>query len=87
VAAGEGDARTIEEAYRRVFNRPASADEVLLAHEFLSRQAASLREEGRAAEDLALPFDGPQFPDPFAAAALVDFCLALFNANEFLYVE
>jgi hypothetical protein len=87
IAAGEGDAPAIEQAYLRVFNRRPSADEVLAAHEFLTRQAAKLREEDRAAEDLALPFDGPQFDDRFAAAALVDLCLALFNANEFLYVE
>jgi hypothetical protein len=87
IAAGEGDALAIEQAYLRVFNRRASADEVLRGHEFLTRQAAKLREERRAAEDLALPFDGPALDDRFTAAALVDYCLALFNANEFLYVE
>jgi hypothetical protein len=86
-SSDEADARAIRQAYLRVFNRPATADEVHRGRGFLARQVAKLRAEGRAAEDLALPFDGPRFDDRFAAAALVDFCLALLNANEFLYVE
>jgi hypothetical protein len=62
----------VAEAYVRVLNRPASADELAAGEEFLAKQAARLNEAGR--EDAE-------------EAALVDFCLALFNANAFLYVE
>jgi hypothetical protein len=44
-------------------------------------------------EKLALPefatgtSDEPRALDPHAAAALVDFCLALFNASEAVYLD
>ncbi len=80
-------ARAIERAYLRVFNRPASAKEIERGRAFLSGQAERLRQEGREVDALALPLDAPAAEDPYAAAALVDFCLALFNANDFLYLE
>ena len=83
----DADAHAIEQAYLRVFNRPADGEEIQLGRKFLSRQAERLRNEGRAIDSLALPLDSRQPDDPFAAAALVDFCLALFNANEFLYLD
>ncbi len=85
----EADAEglAIEQVYLRIFNRPASTDEVRLGREFLTRQANRLRSEGRAADKLALPLDAPAPADPYRAAALVDYCLALFSANELLYLE
>ena len=76
----------IQRAHRRVTGRPAAAAEVAAALEFLDRQAARIREENRDAQTLALPV-GKYHDDPYRAAALVDYCLALFNANAFLYVE
>ncbi|MEX0676679.1 MAG: DUF1549 and DUF1553 domain-containing protein [Pirellulales bacterium] len=87
VSGTESDSRAIRQAYWRVFNRPAGEDEIRRGREFLSRQAQRLRDEGRQVDSLALPLDGPKPDDPLAAAALVDFCLALFNANEFLYLD
>jgi hypothetical protein len=63
---------SVAEAYLRVLNRPASQEELAAGGRFLAEQAARLKEVGRE--------DAEQ-------AALVDFCLALFNANAFLYVE
>jgi len=83
----QSDARAIGEAYLRVFNRPAGDEAIRLGREFLSRQAERLRDQRRQVDSLALPLAGAMPEDPFAAAALVDFCLALFNANEFLYVD
>ena len=77
----------VELAYWRVLSRPPGADETRLGEDFLQRQAESLRTEGRAPATLPLPAGFDQNFDPFAAAALVDLCLALFNANEFVYLD
>jgi hypothetical protein len=87
LAAAERERHAIESAYLRVFNRPAAADEVAAAQTFLEAQAGRLRSQGREEHTLALPIAGEPLEDPLAAAALVDFCLALFSANEFLYLE
>jgi hypothetical protein len=83
----ESRARRIEAAYLRVFSRPATAGEVRVGQEFLDEQQKLLRAEQRAAVDLALPEGATDPADPYASAALVDFCLALFNANEFVYLD
>jgi hypothetical protein len=46
-----------------------------------------LRREGRDRDELALPTVLPDGADPYEAAALTDLCLALFNLNEFVYVD
>jgi hypothetical protein len=80
--------RQIEAAYLRLLGRQATGDELHVGQAFLERQQAMLRAEGRGNESLALPeADGLAIQDPFAAASLVDFCLALINANEFVYVD
>jgi len=78
--------KAIERAQWRVANRPASEENIAAALEFLDQQSARLRAEKREAKTLALPA-GKFGDDPYRAAALVDYCLALFNANAFLYVE
>ncbi len=83
----DGEAQAMRQAYLRVFNRAASAEEVAAGRRFLAEQSERLRAEGRDSDSLAIPLDGSRPDDPFLAAALVDFCLALFNANEFLYLE
>jgi hypothetical protein len=77
----------IDAAYLRVLARPAADDEARLAVEFIERQAAALREDSRGPDELAQPIPAGRDGDPFTRAALVDFCLALLNSNEFLYVE
>jgi hypothetical protein len=71
-SALETQREAIAAAYLRVFNRPAAEAEIAAGVAFLAEQAERLRAAGREATD---------------SAALVDFCLALFNANEFLYLE
>lgn len=77
----------LQEAYLRVFGRRANEDVVRLAEAFLDRQQESLRTDRRTPADLALPVGAPDDGDPFAASTWVDFCLALLNANEFVYVD
>jgi hypothetical protein len=76
----------IEAAYLRAFNRPATTDEVRASEEFLDAQTRRVQAQSREAAELALP-EGIVSDDPAASAALVDLCLALFNANEFIYLD
>ena len=74
-------------AFRRAFSRSPDDQELQTASEFLRRQQTLLAEEKRTAENLATPMPTPQHVDRYAAAALVDLCLALLNANEFIYID
>ncbi|MSR58747.1 MAG: DUF1553 domain-containing protein [Planctomycetaceae bacterium] len=84
---GEAAKQQVRRAYRITLGRDPSAGEAEMALEFLTVQAARLRDSNRPATDLALPRPYPAGTDPYAAAALTDFCLALFNLNEFVYVD
>ncbi len=77
----------IEVLYIRLLSRAATSAEVDGALQFIERQAAALREEGRAPDQLARPQPSQHDGDPYTRAALVDLCLALLNSNEFLYLE
>ena len=60
------------EIFRRVFARLPTSQEELDCHEFLLSQAAMAEQLGSH--------------DP-ALAALTELCRALFNSNEFLYID
>jgi hypothetical protein len=77
----------VERAYRLAFGRPPDAAEQALSLRFLREQAGHLRSRAARPEPLKLPSGAPEGPDPAEGAALVDFCHALMNANEFLYVD
>ncbi len=66
--------------------RPTEGERSSLT-KFLSQQRERLAAEARPRGELALPTDCSESADPYAAAALVDACLALLNASEFLYVD
>jgi hypothetical protein len=85
--AGEDVNRIVAAAYARTLSRPPTADESAIAVRFLEAQTQKLKGEGRAASDLALPSPLPAGSDLYRAAALTDFCLAMFNLNEFVYVD
>jgi hypothetical protein len=80
-------AEQLAEVYLRVVNRPATPDELRAGEAFLVRQSQALAAEGRATEKLTTADPSPQSGDPYLHAALVDYCLAMLNSNEFLYVE
>jgi hypothetical protein len=69
-----------------VSRRPTEKEAVALAS-FLTEQRRRLEAERRPREKLALPVGSPPNVEPYAAAAFVDACLAILNANEFLYVD
>src|ERR1043166_5699658 len=86
VVSGSSSAN-IARAYRLAFGRRPDAEEVQLAREFLERDATLARGRMERHQRLALPDPAPPGLDPAEGAALVDFCQALMNTNEFVYVD
>jgi hypothetical protein len=86
LAAHPGDVRgLVRAAYRTLFGRDPEPDEVQDARGFLDRQARRIASGGAPARE-ALPETPPRV-EAARAAAVVDFCHALLNSAEFLYVE
>lgn len=75
----------IERAYILAYSRHPDAQEKDLAFTFLGRQLSILNERVAAGEKISKIADLPAGMDPVQAAALVDFCQALINSNEFVY--
>ena len=62
-------------------------DRFALAFTFLDRQLKILAERTVAGEKISQIPDLPAGMNPLQAAALVDFCQALINSNEFVYSD
>ncbi|MGE5193385.1 MAG: DUF1549 and DUF1553 domain-containing protein [Deltaproteobacteria bacterium] len=77
----------IRSAYTLAFGRAPTEDESAAAERFISRQQSLIESERRPNRPLLLPRSFPKFLDPPLAAAVTDFCHALMNANEFVYVD
>jgi hypothetical protein len=77
----------IQSAYALAFGRAATEDEVTAAVRFITRQQSLIESERIAHRPLLLPRAFPKFLDPTLAAAITDFCHALMNASEFVYVD
>lgn len=77
----------IRAAYRRALGRTPSSKEMQHAMDFLVDQTTRLSKAGRKAEQLALPTGLPNGADRYPSAAFTDFCLVLFNLNEFVYID
>ncbi|MDB5385394.1 MAG: hypothetical protein JWM11_1040 [Planctomycetaceae bacterium] len=81
----------IRKAYVLAFSRAPSPEELAAAEQFLSVQSQVIQSRLELAEiqgsKVLLPAPFPKFQNPALGAALVDFCHALFNANEFLYLD
>jgi hypothetical protein len=80
-------AEQIERLYAIALSRPPTAAEAATFSKFLADQQQRLLAEARPVKELALPIPCPLAADANAAAALVDACLAVLNANEFIYVD
>ena len=85
--AGTDQATLIARAYQLAFGREPSSEEIGLAAGFLHRQAELARDRAADAPPLVVPTHMPAGYDPASGAALTDLCHALFNANEFIYVD
>ena len=77
----------VDRAYRLVLSRPPAAAEREAVRDFLDRQSSLLAEELARNEKPPMPEALPAGMEPARAAAFVDFCHALINSNEFLYVN
>jgi hypothetical protein len=84
---GTDQDRQIDRAFVLSLGRSPRDVELRLAQEFLREQANLFHDRLRARKPVGFPADMPETIDPAAAAALADFCLALFNRNEFVYVN
>jgi hypothetical protein len=81
------NAGRVERAYRLALARPPKPAERDMAIAFLAEQAELVRDRLRANLPVGVPPGTPDDADPAMAVALADFCLALLNRNEFLYVD
>ena len=77
----------IATAYRLAFSREPDAAERQLALEFLRKQSTIIKTQLEEKKPVALPAKLTAPIDPAHAAAFTDFCHALFNSNEFVYVN
>lgn len=77
----------VEEAYLRFFSRLPTEEELQTGISFIEEQANLIRQENRERSDLALPEAKLANLDPYTGAAFTDFCLALFNLNEAIYLD
>lgn len=73
--------------YRRVLSREPTAAELSDARQLLAVEARRLQGESDSVEPPALPLPLAAGANVHQAAALVEFCLAMFNTNEFVYVD
>ena len=76
----------VSQAYDRVFNRSPEPDELNSALVFIREQAARINQQGSPAAT-SLPEPLTRACPPAEGAALVDFCQALLNSAEFVYVD
>lgn len=73
--------------YQRTLGRRPQPDEIQVALDFLQVGTRRLNDAKRPHAELAIPQSLPSGVSPEQAAALTDFCLAIFNLNEFVYVD
>jgi hypothetical protein len=72
------------QGYRLALGRDPQADERARAVAFLRRQPELL---SGCVDTLTMPLPMPEGPTPVQAAAVVDFCHALLNLNEFVFID
>lgn len=81
------NATLIRTAFIRALSREPEPQELKISEQFLEKQSALLSARCSNGGTVLLPVPFVKFLDAGRGAALVDFCHALFNANEFLYVD
>jgi hypothetical protein len=77
----------VRRTYLVTLSREPTEAELDASRRFLEHQQGVISERLAAGENVLLPQDHPKFLDAAQAAAIVDFCHALLNANEFIYVD
>jgi hypothetical protein len=84
---GDNPASLARAALAEAFGRQAGDEELAAAERFIAAQTATIANSGDATATATLPAPMPERLDPARAAAIVDFCHALLNSNELLYVD
>jgi hypothetical protein len=87
LAEGSHAGEHVRLCFEHTLSRAPTSRETEAAAAFLAKQAALIRGETQDRTQLALPSPMREDADPYAAAALTDFCLALLNVSEFVYVD
>lgn len=77
----------ITQAYQEALGRTPTPDEVAAAAEFIATQQAVIAAHRAAGHPSHFPANVPYVYDAALVGGLVDFCHALFNSNEFLYID
>ncbi|WP_145426461.1 DUF1549 and DUF1553 domain-containing protein [Symmachiella dynata] len=77
----------ITQAYQEALGRTPNPDEVAAAAEFIATQQAVIAAHRAAGHPSHFPANVPYVYDAALVGGLVDFCHALFNSNEFLYID
>jgi hypothetical protein len=84
--SANADAR-IALGFRRLLSREPNTDELAMSREFLSNELVRQRAEGSSGDEVVVSLSAPHAVDPYESTALVEFCLAMFNLNEFVYID
>jgi hypothetical protein len=84
---GNDKAKMIARAYRLALARPPDTGERQLALTYLARQTRLLQEQADSGNPPRIEIEVSASIEPFLAAALADFCLVIFNLDEFLFVD
>ncbi len=79
--------KQIERACQLSLGRLPLDSEKKMARDFLTEQTLMFQDRLRARKLIGSPPDIASSTNPAAAAALADFCLAILNRNEFVYVN
>ena len=85
--SNEEPSEQIRFAFVRAIGREPRAHELSSLADFVDQEQQLLKQESRSTESLALPIPNDETINPIYGAAFTDLCLALFNLNEFLYVD
>ena len=83
----QGGESLVRRAWLEVYGRPATSDELTASRQFLAAQAEQNYSTETDIPTTSQPHPGPPCLEPHKAAAYVDFCHALLNSTEFLFVD
>jgi hypothetical protein len=81
------DESLVRRAWLEVYGREPTADEQTSSRQFLAAQAEQIFSAGADIPTSSQPQPCPPCLEPHKAAAYVDFCHALMNSTEFLFVD
>jgi hypothetical protein len=77
----------VRAAFAEALSRPPAEEELAASEQFFEKQTAAIDRAADASANDTLPQPLPAGIEPARAAAVVDFCHALLNSNELLYLD